>query len=424
MSIALQKYILSYNKVLQNSKNSVAKLQNIIKFEPFISKKHVFIDIFSNFAFDMILSILTTIPMLVCFLITIQLILEQKRLDAKNTPMQWLTVWAISSTLLYMGHVFYFWHEVEWLPVTDTIYVAMNLCVYPLYLIYISELTEEHPISKRPAALCLLLAPSAVALITCGTLYSSMNAEQTNEFIDCYLYHNSCPPQVGIAKALAFMHIICRIVFAIQVIAVAFLGIKKINRFNHTISLLYADTDDKEPQGLKTLLNLLVVASILSALANIFGRYTFIDTIWLGLPSVTFSILLFTIGWIGLHQHFSISNVMEHNPEENHITKEYENTLCQELDRLMQEKRTFLENDLRLEQVTRELGTNRTYLLQALSEEKGMTFKEYINRLRIEYAEQLMESNPSLTKTEIATMSGYNTLSSFYRNYNTYKKTT
>lgn len=132
--------------------------------------------------------------------------------------------------------------------------------------------------------------------------------------------------------------------------------------------------------------------------------------------------MLFSIGWIGLHQHFSISDVIEHHPQENTFTEQYENTLCQELDRLMQEKKTFLKNDLRLEQVTRELGTNRTYLLQALNEEKGMTFKEYINRLRIEYAEQLMERNPSLTKNEIATMSGYNTLSSFYRNYNTYRE--
>ena len=372
----------------------------------------------------MILSILTTIPMLVCFFITIQLILEQNRLSTKNTPMQWLTVWAISSTLLYIGHIFYFWHKAEWLPITDTIYVAMNLCVYPLFLIYISELTEKHPVSKKPGTMCLLLAPSVAALIICGTLYYSMNALETSEFIDGYLYHNSNPAHSGIGKALAVTHNICRIIFAIQVIAVAFLGIKKINRFNYTISQLYADTDDKEPQGLNTLLILLVAASVLSALANAFGRYNFIDTIWLGLPAVTFSILLFAIGWIGLHQHFSISDVIKHHPKENTISEQYENTLCQELDRLMQEKKTFLKNDLRLEQVTRELGTNRTYLLQALNEEKGMTFKEYINRLRIEYAERLMKSNPSLTKNEIATMSGYNTLSSFYRNYNTYREET
>jgi AraC-like DNA-binding protein len=140
------------------------------------------------------------------------------------------------------------------------------------------------------------------------------------------------------------------------------------------------------------------------------------------IPSIAFSILLFSIGLIGGHQHFTISNVIEHHPEEEADTQEYENTICQELDRLMQDKKIFLESDLRLEQVSRELRTNRTYLLRALNEGKGMTFKEYINNLRIEYAERLMEENPSLTKTEVATMSGYNSLSSFYRNYNTYKK--
>ena len=99
------------------------------------------------------------------------------------------------------------------------------------------------------------------------------------------------------------------------------------------------------------------------------------------------------------------------------------NTPCTQLDQLMQEKRLFLEHDLSLEQITQEIGTNRTYLLQALKEDKGITFKEYINRLRISYAEKLMEDNPTLTKSDIATMSGYNTQSSFYRNFNTYKST-
>ena len=408
--------------MLQNSKTLLQNCKKIVLYKDLKTKNYVFTDIFSNFAFTMIISTLTTAPMLVCLFIAIQLILEQKRLSKKNTPMQWLTVWAISSTILYIGHIFYFGHEKEWLPITDTIYVAMNLCVYPLFLIYISELTEELPISKKPAILCLLLAPSIIALITCGTLFTAMDAQETSEFIDSFLYQNSYANLSGKGKALAIIHLICRTIFAIQVIAVAYLGIKKINRFYHTVSQLYADTDNKEVPGYKTLLNLLVVTSILSAFVNILGRDSFTDTIWLGIPSIAFSILLFTIGWIGAHQHFSISDVIEHHPEENTITETYNSTLCQELDRLMQEKKTFLENDLRLEQVTRELGTNRTYLLQALSEEKGMTFKEYINRLRIGYAEQLMDSNPSLTKTEIATMSGYNTLSSFYRNYNSYHK--
>jgi AraC-like DNA-binding protein len=128
-----------------------------------------------------------------------------------------------------------------------------------------------------------------------------------------------------------------------------------------------------------------------------------------------------------MHQHFTMSDVIEQHPEEaiaaNIFTSIDKNVLCTQLDQLMKEKKLFLEHDLRLEQVTRELGTNRTYLLQALKEGMDMTFKEYINRLRIAYAEKLMKNNPSLTKSDIATMSGYNTQSSFYRNYHSYKST-
>ena len=374
----------------------------------------------------MIQSIFTTAPMLVCLIITIQLILEQRRLRGTNTsliPMRWLTTWAISSTFLYMGHISYFHHSTEYLPLTDSIYAAMNLCVYPLFLIYISELTDKHPISKSPISLMLLLIPSIAAGITCGALYMAMSKQESSHFIEAYLYHNDYTTLSGLVKTQAIVHHICRVIFAIQVFTVAYLGIKKLRRYNHTISQLYADTEDKEAQGLNTILILLVITSVFSAIANLLGRYTFNgNSTLLCIPSVAFSILLFSIGWIGGHQHFTISNVIEHHPEEEADTQEYENTICQELDRLMQDKKIFLENDLRLEQVTRELRTNRTYLLRALNEGKGMTFKEYINNLRIEYAERLMEENPSLTKTEVATMSGYNTLSSFYRNYNTYKK--
>jgi YesN/AraC family two-component response regulator len=87
---------------------------------------------------------------------------------------------------------------------------------------------------------------------------------------------------------------------------------------------------------------------------------------------------------------------------------------------MMNEQQTYLKNDLLLNDVAKLLGTNRTYLLQALSACAHMTFKEYINRKRIAHAEQLMAQNPLTPKTEIATLSGYNSMSSFYRNYSLY----
>lgn len=50
-----------------------------------------------------------------------------------------------------------------------------------------------------------------------------------------------------------------------------------------------------------------------------------------------------------------------------------------------------------------------------------MSFSEYINRKRIEHATRLIEQNPNLLLADIATMSGFSSISAFYRNFKLYK---
>ena len=166
-----------------------------------------------NFVTTMIQMLLTTAPLMACLFTTVNLFLEQKRLNRPNLPMRWLTVWAIAATLLYMGHLIYFHKQIVLIPVSDTIYVAMNLCVYPLYLIYISELTEEIPYSKRPVILTLLLGPSILGGIICGMLYFSMNTQEDADFIIQYLYHNQYAHLEGAARISAIAPHICRLIF-------------------------------------------------------------------------------------------------------------------------------------------------------------------------------------------------------------------
>jgi len=265
------------------------------------------------------------------------------------------------------------------------------------------------------------LGPSVIAGICCGIFYILMNSQETYDFIEFFLYKEEIRPLSIIQQLQVKLHIICRILFAVQVFAVAFIGIYKVRRYNNIVYSLYADTEDKEAFGLTTLLVLLMVTSVFSATVNIIGRYFFVDSLLLSIPSLAFTILLFSIGWVGAHQHFSYRDIIIQHPDEVPATNiAVNNQLCQQFEQIVVEQKLYLENDLRLDKVVRMLGTNRTYLLKALSDNKNMTFKEYINRLRIEHAEKLMEENPNLSKTDIATLSGYNTPSSFYRNYNLY----
>ena len=75
-----------------------------------------------------------------------------------------------------------------------------------------------------------------------------------------------------------------------------------------------------------------------------------------------------------------------------------------------------MQPDLKLDDLARQLGTNRTYLLRAIKQDLKMTFSEYINRQRISYATTLMAHHPDWSKAEIANRVGYSSLSTFYRN--------
>lgn len=240
-----------------------------------------------NFVTTMIQMLLTTAPLMACLFTAVNLFLEQKRLNRPNSPMRWLTVWAFATTLLYMGHLIYFHKQIEWIPISDTIYVAMNLCVYPLYLIYISELTEERPYSKRPGIMTLLLGPSILGSIICGTLYFSMNTQENADFINQYLYHNEYTHLENSARFLAITHHICRLIFCLQVIFVAIIGTKKIRKYHEIINQLYADTENKDVRGISIILYLLVATSLCSIIFNIIGRYCFINNLWLSIPSLS-----------------------------------------------------------------------------------------------------------------------------------------
>lgn len=85
--------------------------------------------------------------MFVCGTLTVELVLSL--IGQFNRPRCWLLAWAAACTLLYTCHMLYFHRVASVYPLADVVYVVCNLAVYPLYLIYISELTQARPLSRR-----------------------------------------------------------------------------------------------------------------------------------------------------------------------------------------------------------------------------------------------------------------------------------
>lgn len=77
-------------------------------------------------------------------------------------------------------------------------------------------------------------------------------------------------------------------------------------------------------------------------------------------------------------------------------------------------ERAFLNPKLKLSDVARSVGTNRTYVSLYFNRELATTFYEYVNNLRVDYACRLLRDTAD-SLDHIAARSGFNSMSTFHR---------
>ena len=371
------------------------------------------------FALVMILNLAISLPLITCALFSMLILLEwyNRQLREQHT----LFAFMLTATLLYVGHYIYFNRAVDLLPLSDILYVSANLTVYPLYLIYIIRLT-----SKWRAVYWLMLLPGLLAIMATGTGYIFMTDEEDRMFVHNYLYHNSQTGLTDMALFQAYIRQFCKLVFAIEVIATVVIGSMMIRRYDRMVDEFYADTDDKSMRNIQSILYLVLTIAVLSFIVNIIGRARFTDhEIILTTTSLMFSALLFAIGYEGLHRHFSIidmrTNKEQVSNDDSAALKDAVNrSMTERIIALVENDKIYLQPDLKLDDLAQMMHTNRTYIYQAVNQQMGISFNEFINRYRIAHAKRLMASDPTLSMNDVALQSGFASLSSFYRNMKKY----
>lgn len=363
----------------------------------------------------MIHLIVSFLPLAVCafWSVAIALNLWEQGNHAARRQLLW---WAITATLIYAGHFVFFNRMTSEIPVSDTIYVVCNLLVYPLYLYYITMLTQG-TVSSRQRWLTVL--PPVIIGIIVATVYVMMSGDECRQFVDTYLYKNSMEGLAGLALVQAVVHHLAKGLFAIGVLIVLFVGIRRIRRYNRLIDSIYADNDDKRLYGITTILILMVLTAVLSFVVNAVGRFVFLSSeIPFAVLACFFSGLLYLLCYRGFVQQFSFADIAQEECEEtaDNVPQESYSNLLQRID----EEHLYLKPGLTLAELAQMLGTNRTMLSKLVNEETGMPFAEFINRKRIAYVRRLEKEHPELRKEELAEQAGYTSMRSFYRNYQLY----
>lgn len=362
----------------------------------------------------MIRYIITSLPMLVCLFWSVRLWIDWRE---QRSMAKWrLLVFSVVTTVLYAGHFAYFNSMEAILPYTETLYSMANLAVFPLYYLYLLEVTEEKWNHHWQVT---LLMPSLLIGMMIGGCYAFVNDADR-------------PHLIFIARMVA------KFIFAIQVVIVLLKGYQRVKKFDEIVENCYSDIENRTLRNTQIIIIFLVITSIISFLANVIGKEAFTDSLALvSIPCVVFSVILFMLLRAGHIQNFTIHELMEEaeetatvdNDNNTDIMREAAETppaevnaekirqISAEIEEVMRREKPFLQPDLRVSDLARLLLTNRDYISKAIRLDKGMSFNEYVNKLRIEHAITLMKNNPQIPVLELSIKSGYTSQASFFRNF-------
>ena len=367
----------------------------------------------------MISLIFSSLPMFACGFWAI-LIGCTLYFDGRNRGYLMLLLFMVMATLLYAGHCAFLNHFYSDMPVLDSLYSFANLAVYPLFYVYIVSMTSPESQLRHT---WLYFIPSAVIGIMVSAIYIMMPPQELDSFVRIISYNEDFGSGTGLCKMMGYTRLAAKAVFAIEVVAVLIAGSLKITAYNKSIEAYYADTEGKKLTAFQWYMYLFTACSLASIIFNFIGRSRFDSSAWMmAIPSLLFSSLLFGLGFIGFRQSFTIDHFEQEEsadeiiPESAPASKQ-EKPLIERIEEVVTKRQLYLRHNLKISDVAAELCTNRLYVSTAINEEMGISFSDYINRKRVNYAIHLMSINPQLTIYEIADLSGFSSDKSFYRNF-------
>ena len=367
----------------------------------------------------MIVSVFFFLPFSVCLFWLVLFFADWRKADQAK---RFLTFFLLVCAVLYFCHAVYFNRNAYFFSLIESLYSFCTLAVYPLYFLYICKLTDEKPLSVYRY---WVLLPALLVSLLSVVFYSMMSESERISFAERYFYCQATPvlPLSFAETGQLYRTRIMKVLFIVQLIPVCYFGLKKLIRFNRQIHNFYADTDEKTLAPTRVLLVLFILFALLSAAANQIGRDFFARTPWLvAIPSVLFSSMIFAISYIGYKQRFTAVDFRQATEaagqeDVNHADSSKE-MLMERIRVLMEEEMLFRKKDLRISDVAKGAGSNRTYVSNYMNRELKLSFSDYINTYRVRYAQSLMTlPGNSLSLFEIGDCSGFANEVSFYRNF-------
>ena len=325
------------------------------------------------------------------------------------------------------------------LAIGNVILQFSSLSVFPIICLYVRSCYEDYRISWVPY---LFTVPSLFLFLISIVLTYTLGIDRSGQLIE--MIHNGV-----VARDFLSSHDKAYILFTFRIYFITFfisLSISLIYvfaklftgkfKFIHIVAFLRSE---KSSFVANVICLFFVIYFILWAVSVIFGS-VICDTlsIWSVVWSFAAAIILFMIGYVTtvpalpggyinldrLRHPFSAMRQstqeylqgIDSGPMAGVATSGYDK-IMDSFKRYMINEHGYLNPSLTIEEIARVLNTNRTYVSKLVNLYFGMSFRDYLSSLRMDYAKQLMKDEPDASLDYIAVKSGLLSSTQFIRQF-------
>lgn len=276
------------------------------------------------------------------------------------------------------------------------------MVIAPLLWFYVRELTGD---TVRLNSRTLLHFIPFIAIVFCSLSFNSVLANTAiTRLLDAY-------PRLSVTLFWVLM--------IIQFSTYQYFIRRKWFDYQKIISQEVSNTEDISISWVRFFMSVFLVVNV-SFLVSLIAVIHFDVTSWVWkFVGMILSLSIFALGYKGiLQREIFDSNIQALKvPAETTIRKDEpgDQASIEKLRMFMEEKKPYLDQELSLSSLSKELGMNRNQLSQLINEGVGENFYDFVNKYRVEEVKRLM-SDPEKQKYNllgIALEAGFKSKSTF-----------
>jgi AraC-like DNA-binding protein len=316
----------------------------------------------------------------------------------------------LNAAAVFLANYFYFIQNIEVYVYLHSLHVALVLFIYPSLFIYLKQLTGNY---KKNNKTYLHLLPGILFFL----LYVFFFDIQFNINAKISFLSNYRDNSFNIDPEFIFVEWIRIINVAIiigQVIGYSLAIFKTSRKFHLKLKNELSNAEDFQIKWLVWFNIALIAIAVLSVLFYVVNPFDDSNNYLLIFSMFSMSIFIWLIGIWGNAQK---TITLPAKTNYNNISYD-QNDLCilyEELLHTIKKKKLYLSPDLTLSGLATNLGTNRTYISQAINSVGKMNFNSFINKFRIEEAKNILERNPQIKQDALANQVGFGSAISLQR---------